>query len=192
MPIPRPIRSVAGEGSSRPRALPPIHLPSPSADDRFEPVLRRFEPVRTDSSSSTATPPLKPISAPKLDAGVAAAHRPSVPRSSGWRSRRSTAELAHAGPWLDLARIRQGLVRQLPATTFLSGGFSLEAVVRSLNSSVPFPFPRCHSSIFHCSAYTCVVQWTIRLVRKSEPYLHRRFELLPEILHHGSVPELVL
>nr|XP_034577069.1 uncharacterized protein LOC117840660 isoform X2 [Setaria viridis] len=96
-----------------------------------------------DSSSSTGGPLLPPLDrgcrcvsytpaqahlCPELDAGVAAAHSPSVPRSSGWRSRRSTAELAHAGPWLDLARIRRGLVRQLPATVFLSGGFSLEAV----------------------------------------------------------------
>ncbi|RCV46833.1 hypothetical protein SETIT_9G563100v2 [Setaria italica] len=96
-----------------------------------------------DSSSSTGGPLLPPLDrgcrcvsytpaqahlCPELDAGVAAAHSPSVPRSSGWRSRRSTAELAHAGPWLDLARIRRGLVRQLPATAFLSGGFSLEAV----------------------------------------------------------------
>nr|TKW09910.1 hypothetical protein SEVIR_6G132354v2 [Setaria viridis] len=63
MPIPRPIRSVAGEGSSRPRALPPIHLPSPSAAGRFEPVLRRFEPVRADSSSSTGGPLLPRSSA---------------------------------------------------------------------------------------------------------------------------------
>nr|XP_034569557.1 uncharacterized protein LOC117834049 [Setaria viridis] len=97
--------------------------------------------VRADSSSSTGGPLLPPLErgcrcvsytpaqahlCPKLDAGVAAAHSPSVPRSSGWRSRRSTAELAHAGPWLDLARIWRGLVRKLPATTFVSGGFSLE------------------------------------------------------------------
>uniref|UniRef100_K3XTT3 Uncharacterized protein n=1 Tax=Setaria italica TaxID=4555 RepID=K3XTT3_SETIT len=109
MPIPRPIRSVAGEGSSRPRALPPIHLPSPSAAGRLEPVLRRFEPVRADSSSSTGPPPQG------CQAGG-----PAGPLRSSLTQARS----------LDLARIRQGLVRQLPATTFLSGGFPLEAVVR--------------------------------------------------------------
>nr|TKW08850.1 hypothetical protein SEVIR_6G051800v2 [Setaria viridis] len=81
MPIPRPIRSVAGEGSSRPRALPPIHLPSPSAAGRFEPVLRRFEPVRADSSYSTGPP-----SQGRQAGGPAGPLRSSLTQAHGWIS----------------------------------------------------------------------------------------------------------
>ncbi|RCV30777.1 hypothetical protein SETIT_6G122700v2 [Setaria italica] len=101
MPIPRPIRSVAGEGSSRPRALPPIHLPSPSAAGRFEPVLRRFEPVRADSSSSTATPPLKPISAPSLTpVSLLPTGPPSQGRQAGGPAGPLRSSLTQAHGWI--------------------------------------------------------------------------------------------
>jgi hypothetical protein len=63
-----------------------VHLSIPCAVGEFEAILSRFEPVHSDSSSSTRdSPPLKPISA------VSATHRTSVPSSSGWRLRRSTS-----------------------------------------------------------------------------------------------------
>ncbi|RCV37520.1 hypothetical protein SETIT_8G069700v2 [Setaria italica] len=94
--------SAAAHSSPEPKCRRPIGAcPSPiRASPRRFVVLHRWSsppPLERGCRCVSYTPAQAHL-CPKLDAGVAAAHRPSAPRLSGWRSRRSTAELAHAGP----------------------------------------------------------------------------------------------